>query len=127
MADGLLVMPFNSARHFTERTVPAVAEKCQTVARAHCLGQPGWPRGAVVGGVGLYARVSSIYQRDDLDRQVARMSQWAAQSGSVVVRVEAELGSGMNGALRKVQRAAGQSARGNGGDGASGSVGADEH
>jgi probable F420-dependent oxidoreductase len=26
VADGLLVMPFNSARHFTERTLPAVAE-----------------------------------------------------------------------------------------------------
>lgn len=26
VADGLLVMPFNSARHFTERTVPAVTE-----------------------------------------------------------------------------------------------------
>jgi probable F420-dependent oxidoreductase len=26
VADGLLVMPFNSARHFTERTLPALAE-----------------------------------------------------------------------------------------------------
>jgi probable F420-dependent oxidoreductase len=26
VADGLLVMPFNSARHFTERTIPAIAE-----------------------------------------------------------------------------------------------------
>jgi probable F420-dependent oxidoreductase len=26
VADGLLVMPFNSARHFTERTVPAIAD-----------------------------------------------------------------------------------------------------
>jgi probable F420-dependent oxidoreductase len=26
VADGLLVMPFNSARHFTERTLPAIAE-----------------------------------------------------------------------------------------------------
>ena len=26
VADGLLVMPFNSARHFTERTIPAVGE-----------------------------------------------------------------------------------------------------
>ena len=26
VADGLLVMPFNSARHFTERTVPAIVE-----------------------------------------------------------------------------------------------------
>jgi len=26
VADGLLVMPFNSARHFAERTLPAVGE-----------------------------------------------------------------------------------------------------
>jgi putative resolvase len=60
--------------------------------------------GAVVVGVGLYARVSSHDQRDDLDRQVSRLSEWAAQSGSAVVRVEAEVGSGMNGARRKVRR-----------------------
>jgi putative resolvase len=60
--------------------------------------------GTAGGGVGLYARVSSHVQRDDLDRQVARLSEWAANAGSAVVRVEAEVGSGMNGARRKVQR-----------------------
>ena len=60
--------------------------------------------GTAGGGVGLYARVSSHDQRDDLDRQVARLSEWAANAGSAVVRVEAEVGSGMNGARRKVQR-----------------------
>ncbi|MGD1255209.1 TIGR03617 family F420-dependent LLM class oxidoreductase [Mycobacterium seoulense] len=33
VADGLLVMPFNSARHFTERTVPAVAEGLRRAGR----------------------------------------------------------------------------------------------
>jgi putative resolvase len=57
-----------------------------------------------VGGVGLYARVCSPDQRDGLDRQVARLSEWAANAAAAVVRVEAELGSGMSGARRKVWR-----------------------
>jgi len=56
------------------------------------------------GGVGLYARVSSHDQKADLDRQVARLSAWAAQAGLEVVRVEAEVGSGMNGSRAKVRR-----------------------
>jgi len=34
VADGLLVMPFNSARHFSERTVPAMAEGLRRSDRA---------------------------------------------------------------------------------------------
>jgi probable F420-dependent oxidoreductase len=34
VADGLLVMPFNSARHFTERTLPAIAEGLRRSNRA---------------------------------------------------------------------------------------------
>jgi putative resolvase len=60
--------------------------------------------GGASGGVGLYARVSSHDQKADLDRQVARLSTWAAQAGLGVVRVEAEVGSGMNGARAKVRR-----------------------
>jgi len=56
------------------------------------------------GGAGLYARVSSHDQKADLDRQVARLSAWAAQAGLEVVRVEAEVGSGMNGSRTKVRR-----------------------
>lgn len=55
-------------------------------------------------GVGLYARVSSRDQRGDLDRQVARLSVWAAAQGLWVVRVEAEVGSGMNGHRSKARR-----------------------
>ncbi len=54
--------------------------------------------------LGLYARVSSHDQRGDLDRQVARLSEWAAKEGHVVVRVEAEVGSGMNGSRAKLRR-----------------------
>ncbi len=59
------------------------------------------PTGAA-GGFGLYARVSSHDQRADLERQVARLSEWAARNGSSVVRIESEVGSGMNGARRKI-------------------------
>lgn len=48
--------------------------------------------------------MSSHDQKADLDRQVARLTQWAAQAGTPVVRVEAEVGSGMNGARAKIRR-----------------------
>ncbi len=54
--------------------------------------------------LGLYARVSSHDQRADLDRQVARLSEWAAKTGHRVARVEAEVGSGMNGSRSKLRR-----------------------
>ncbi|MGW2255574.1 IS607 family transposase [Kitasatospora sp. NPDC001660] len=57
-----------------------------------------------VGGVGLYARVSSHDQKSDLERQSARLAAWAAQAGHRVVRVECEIGSGMNGARSKARR-----------------------
>lgn len=34
VADGLLVMPFNSARHFAERTLPAVGEGLRRSGRS---------------------------------------------------------------------------------------------
>jgi len=55
-------------------------------------------------GAGLYARVSSHDQKPGLDGQVARLSAWAAEAGLPVVRVEAEVGSGMNGSRAKVRR-----------------------
>jgi putative resolvase len=79
--------------------VPGVRVNQRTV-----LVNPGRGADVGLGGVGLYAGVSSDEQRADLDRQVARLSEWAAHAGAVVVRVEAEVGSGMNGARRKVRR-----------------------
>ena len=52
-------------------------------------------------GAGLYARVSSHDQKSGLDGQVARLSAWAAKAGLPVVRVEAGVGSGMNGSRAK--------------------------
>jgi putative resolvase len=56
------------------------------------------------GGLGLYARVSSHDQRADLDRQVARLAQWATAAQAPVVRVEAEVASGMTGRRSKLRR-----------------------
>jgi putative resolvase len=77
--------------------VPAVRVNLRTVLVNADLGD------AVTGGVGLYARVWSHDQKADLDRQVARLTGWAADGGGQVVRVEAEVGSGMNGARAKVR------------------------
>jgi putative resolvase len=59
---------------------------------------------SVTGGVGLYARVSSHDQQSDLERQVARLSEWAAGAGHRVVRIESEIASGMNGGRVKARR-----------------------
>ena len=40
----------------------------------------------------IYARVSSHDQRLDLDRQIARVTRWAAQEGLQVAEVVAEVG-----------------------------------
>jgi putative resolvase len=55
-------------------------------------------------GLGLYARVASQDQRADLDRQVSRLAQWAAAAPTPVVRVEAEVASGMTGRRPKLRR-----------------------
>jgi putative resolvase len=43
-----------------------------------------------------YARVSSHDQKADLDRQVARIAEWAAKSGVKIDRYVREVGSGLN-------------------------------
>ncbi|EUA17534.1 resolvase, N terminal domain protein [Mycobacterium xenopi 4042] len=45
----------------------------------------------------VYARVSSHDQRADLDRQVARLADWATSNGHVIGEVVTEVGSGLNG------------------------------
>ena len=43
-----------------------------------------------------YARVSSHDQKVDLDRQIARIAEWAASSGVRIDRYVREIGSGLN-------------------------------
>jgi putative resolvase len=58
------------------------------------------PVSAVEGGVVLYARVSSADQKSDLDRQIARLSEFAASQQLRVIEVIKEVGSGLNGHRR---------------------------
>lgn len=52
--------------------------------------------------VALYARVSSADQKNDLDRQLARLVEFAAEKGLKVSRVVKEIGSGLNGQRPKL-------------------------
>jgi putative resolvase len=88
-------------RWYREGRLPVPVQK---VGRLILVSPETASTGAAGGGVGLYARVSSHDQKADLDRQVARLSLWAAQAGLPVVRVESEVGSGINGARAKVRR-----------------------
>jgi putative resolvase len=58
----------------------------------------------VEGGVALYARVSSAEQKSDLDRQLARLSEYAALKQLRVIDVVKEVGSGLNGHRRTMLR-----------------------
>ncbi len=55
-------------------------------------------------GVALYARVSSADQRADLDRQLARLTQYALSEGWHITAAVGEIGSGMNGRRPKLRK-----------------------
>ena len=95
------VHPQTAYRWFHEGTLPVPARR---VGPRTILVNIDGPTQESQPGVGLYARVSAHDQKGDLDRQVARLSQWAAEAGHPVVRIEAEVGSGMNGRRAKVRR-----------------------
>ena len=46
--------------------------------------------------VALYARVSSVEQKNDLERQLERLKDYAAAHGYQVTRMVSEIGSGLN-------------------------------
>ncbi len=96
------VHPQTAYRWFRDGTLPVPAVRVNQ--RTVLVNPDGGSTSGAVGGVGLYARVSSHDQRADLDRQVARLSGWAGQAGATLMRVETEIGSGMNGARPKVRR-----------------------
>lgn len=50
----------------------------------------------VMGGVALYARVSSADQKSDLDRQMQRLRDYAAAHGYAVSKEVSEIASGLN-------------------------------
>ena len=55
-------------------------------------------------GVALYARVPSADQKSDLDRQLARLSEYAAKHRLLVIDSVKEVGSGLNGHRRGMMR-----------------------
>jgi putative resolvase len=95
------VHPQTAYRWFREGTLPVPAVR---VNSRSILVSPDAPTQSSGTAFGLYARVSSHDQKADLDRQVARLTAWAADAGGQVARVEAEVGSGMNGSRAKVRR-----------------------
>lgn len=62
------------------------------------------PESGEAGCAVVYARLSSHDQRQDLDRQVARLADWATSNGLVVGEVVCEVGSGLNGKRPKLRR-----------------------
>ncbi|OIJ85692.1 IS607 family transposase, partial [Streptomyces colonosanans] len=96
------VHPQTAYRWFREGTLPVPAQRVGPRTILVNVGVNAVP--GAIGGLGLYARVSCHDQKADLERQVARLSRWAAQAGHRVVRVEVESASGMNGARPKAKR-----------------------
>ncbi|MET8312232.1 IS607 family transposase, partial [Micromonospora sp. NPDC005173] len=90
------VHPQTAYRWFREGTLPVPARRL--------------PSGTIMvdvvsvdaqGQVVVYARVSSVDQRADLDRQVARVAAWVTGRNMVVSSVVAEVGSVLNGRGKK--------------------------
>ncbi|MBT2488919.1 IS607 family transposase [Streptomyces sp. ISL-96] len=96
------VHPQTAYRWFREGTLPVPAQRVGP--RTILVNMESSTTRGRVGGVGLYARVSSHDQKADLERQVARLSAWAVKAGHRVVRVESEIASGMNGSRTKARR-----------------------
>lgn len=92
------VHPQTAYRWFREGTLPVPAQRVGPRTILVSIDA------CAVRGMGLYARVSSRDQKADLERQVARLSGWAAKAGHRVVRVESEVGSGMNGRRSQARR-----------------------
>ncbi|GAB3848408.1 IS607-like element IS1602 family transposase [Dactylosporangium cerinum] len=88
--------PQTAYRWFREGTMPVPARRLPSGTIMVDVADAA-PQGQVV----VYARVSSADQRDDLDRQVARVTAWATGQNMVVSRVVTEVGSALNGRRKK--------------------------
>ena len=58
----------------------------------------------VTGRIALYARVSSIGQKEDLERQVQRLKDYAAAKGYQVAKEVTEIASGLNDQRPKLEK-----------------------
>lgn len=98
-ADRVGVSKFTAYRWFREGTLPVPAERAGRLILVNA-GVAERESARTV----LYARVSSHDRRSDLDRQVARLTEWAAGQSMAVAEVVVEAGSGMNGKRRRLAR-----------------------
>ncbi|MGC5021790.1 IS607 family transposase [Micromonospora sp. DT47] len=90
------VHPVTAYRWFREGELPVPVRR---VGGLILVDQPAAP--APIGVAVVYARVSSVDQCADLDRQVARVTTWATGEGVTVSRVVTEVGSAVNGRREK--------------------------
>ena len=93
------VHPQTAYRWFREDRMPVPARRLES-GTIWVDAAPAGESGRVV----VYARVSSHDQRQDLDRQVARLTDWATRNGHAAGEVVTEAGSGLNGKQPKLRR-----------------------
>jgi putative resolvase len=98
-AERVGVSKFTAYRWFREGTLPVPAQKVGRLILVDMESSE-----SLGGRTVLYARVSSHVQLGDLDRQVARLTEWATRRGLSVDEVVTEVGSAMNAKRRKLAR-----------------------
>ena len=91
------VHPLTAYRWFREGKLPVPARRVGRLI----LVDPAAVTPRHAGRIVVYARVSSADQRADLDRQVARVTEWVTRDGGRVDQVVTETGSALNGRRRK--------------------------
>lgn len=85
-------------RWFKEGKLPVIAEQTKTgtiLIKEETL---------CSNAVAIYARVSSVDQKKDLDQQIARLVLYANKNGWVVAHTIVEIGSGLNGHRPKLMK-----------------------
>ncbi len=93
------VSKFTAYRWFREGKLPIPAQRVGRLILLDVMGTTKEIHRNVI-----YYRVSSHDQRRDLDRHVARLTQWATEQGLSVDEVVSEVGSAMNGKRPKFAR-----------------------
>ena len=87
-------------RMFHAGTLPVEAEQLATgtiIVKTRAEGEKAQ-------GVALYARVSSADQKNDLDRQLARLLEYAVKKKLPIIQSVAEIGSAMNGRRTRLMK-----------------------
>jgi putative resolvase len=94
------VSKFTAYRWFREGRLPVPAQRVGRLILVDVPAAGAPSEGRTV----IYARVAGREQQEDLDRQVARLTQWATAQGLSVDEVVAEVGSGVTGRRPRLSR-----------------------